>query len=280
MQMGSPHAPEEAAADRFADAVQRRDTAPELHSQGIAVQRVMRQISFTRANDAITTNDPTAQENAAGTHFQIAQGVTAAPHFDWGADFTIHGHAGDPFANFQVGPLQVVRGFWFNIFWGTGANRTHRTSSVTTPIRDSINGTQTWYADSLASAAFGADGDVRHTSLDDTPGARGQPLANPIAGRVSTRGWFNWGMSFVAYLGAQDTTNPGAAGFRALANVYWNLSVAGDFDTTRAVGSRVRVTSGGRTNRSGVIEGTSTEFPPMFGGDIFNTEANANMTTT
>ena len=275
-----PNAPNEKEADRFANGHGKGETRTKLTPGAVKAATIMRQISFTRANDAFTVNNPAAQENVAGTHFQIAQGAAAAPHFAWGADFTIHGHAGDPFGNFQVGPLQVVRGFWLNVWWGTGANRSHLTSSVTTPIRDAIDATQTWYADVLASAAFTADGDVRAASINDTPGINNVPFANPVPPRVSTRGWFNWGMSFVAYLGAQDTTNPGAAGFRPLANVYWNLSLSGDFDTARAAGARVRVSGGGRTNRSGVIEGTSTAFPPMFGGDIFNDQSNANVTIT
>ncbi len=276
--VSEPSSAHEAEAERFAEAAHGGRAVPQLARLESA--RVMRQISFTRDNDAFTVNDPTAQENAAGTQFQIAQGVTAAPHFRWAADFTIHGNAGDPFADFQVGPLQVVRAFHFNVWWGTGANRSHLTSRVAVPIRDAIDAAQTWYADALASPAFTADGEVQPTSIDDTPGILNVPFANPVPPRASTRGWFNWGMAFVAYLGAQDTTRPGAAGFRALANVYWNLSVAGNWDTARAAGARVQVTDGGRTNRSGVILGTSTDFPPLFGGAIFNTESNANIVTT
>jgi hypothetical protein len=87
-------------------------------------------------------------------------------------------------------------------------------------------------------------------------------------------------MAFVAYLGAMDMTNVGVGGLQALAHVYWNLSVAGNFDTSRAVGNRVRVTGGGKTNRGGVINGRSRSYPPMFGGSTFNVDANANLTTT
>lgn len=277
--VASPTSAEETEADQFASAVRDGGPLPHLRSPAGGEARVMRQISFVRSNDAITTNDAGTAETA--TTFQIAAGAPTAPHFDWHADVTISGHAGDPFGDWQVGPHQVVRAYWLNVWWGTGANRTHRTSFVTTPIRDATAVGNTWYHDAYASANFTANGDVRNTGLDDSPGSRNLPFANPIAGRVSTRGWFNRGMAFVAYISARDTTaGTGAAAFRPLAHVYWNLSTAGDFDTARPVGSRVQVTSGGSTNAGGVIEGGNREFPTMHGGSTFNVDANANLTTT
>jgi len=61
---------------------------------------------------------------------------------------------------------------------------------------------------------------------------------------------------------------------------YWNLSLAGNFDTARAVNHRIHITDGGRTNVGGVIGGPSGDFPAMHGGAQFNHEANANLTTT
>jgi hypothetical protein len=72
-------------------------------------------------------------------------------------------------------------------------------------------------------------------------------------------------------LSARDTTaGAGAAAFRDLANVYWNLSAEGRFDTTQAVGARVTLTSPGAINHSHVIEGGSGEFPAIHGGTIAN----------
>ncbi|MCY1019295.1 DUF4157 domain-containing protein [Pyxidicoccus sp. MSG2] len=280
--VSAPSSAEEHEADGFADAVSRGQEAPAVQSRSAGIARVMRAITFTRSNDVITRNHPTAQEDTAGATFQIAQGAAAAPHFEWTTDITIHGNAGDPFANFVVGPQQVVRDFWLNIWWGSGANRTHRTSRVTTPIRDTTPGGTTWYHDAFASGAFGADGDVRSTRLQDTPGVRRQPYTNPIAGRVGNSGWFNWGMAFVAYVTAQDTTaGTGAGAFRTLAHVYWNLSVSGTFDGAGATAaSRVTVTGGGQTNTSRVFSGADSNFPTMHGGAVFNTQANANLTTT
>ncbi len=275
----APASREEDEADAFARAVTRGDdTRPPLQRQSVSVARVMRQ-TFRRTRDDITTNNPGAAETAAT--FQIGAGVPARPYFNWESDVEITGNAGDPFGNFEVGPHQVVRAFWLNIWWGTGANRTHRTSSVTLPIRDVAQGGVNWYHDPFVSAPFAASGDVRTTRLEDTPGVTNQPLANPVAGRVSTRGWFNWGMAFVAFISARDrTAGFGANAFQHLGHLYWNLSLAGNFDTTRPVNNRVVVTDGGRTNRGGVIDGRSREFPAMHGGDTFNAQANANLTTT
>lgn len=277
MEVSDPSSSTEREADRFAADVDNPEVGA-AHLGRSSPGRILRRISFTRDNDRFLTNDPATAETAAT--FQIAQGAGGAPHFRWDADVTIHGNPGDPFANFQVGPLQIVRAFWLNIWWGTGANRTHRTSSVAIPIRDATAAGNTWYDDPLASANFGANGDVRSTNLNDTPGVTGQPFANPVGGRASTRGWFNWGMAFVAYIAARDTTRAGAAAFRTVGSVYWNLSLEGNFDVTRPVGGRVQVTGGGRTNRGGVIDGPPAEFSPIHGGPIFNNEANANLTTT
>jgi hypothetical protein len=128
----------------------------------------------------------------------------------------------------------------------------------------------TWYHDALA-RAFAACGDTQNTGLNDSPQSMLHPWANPIPGRGGTRGWFNYGVAFVAYISARDTTRgTGAAAFRAIANVYWNTSVNGTFDATQPVGARVAA-SGGTLNRSGVIEGGSGEFPSMHGGAIANT---------
>lgn len=267
----------EREADHFAGAVtEGREGVPALTTGALATARVMRVISFTRAPGVPAVQNPGVQENATGTHFQIGDGVPAAPYFSWAGDYTINGSAGDPFASFNVGPQQVVRSFWLNVWWGTGTNRTWFRVTPPQPIRDEtgMTGTQTWYHDPFASTAYGADGDIRSTSIEDTPGVPGIPLTNPVATRVSNRGWFNWGMAFVAYLGAQDGRTPGPGGWHPLNHVWWNTSLAGNFDTNRAVGARLQVTTAGQTNTSKVITGNCSAFPVIFGTDIFNRAAN------
>jgi Domain of unknown function (DUF4157) len=267
---GSADREEEEATHFAASVTAQRSTVPPRLTPSTRTGLVPRAISFTHANDTFTTNNVVANENATG--FRLAS--DPAPAFQWDTDVTIHGVAGDPFANFEVGFLQVERVFGINVHWGSGANETHRrVRPDALPRRDATAEANTWYDDggpSLA-AAFAANGDVRSPSFDDTPGTPRFPWANPTPGRASTRGWFNYGDAFVTYLSARDTTvGTGAAAFRHLANVYWNLSADGRFDTTQAVGARVTLTSPGAINHSRVIEGASGEFPAMHGGTIAN----------
>jgi hypothetical protein len=282
LEVGQPDTSHEREADRFADAAARGDPAGlRLSAGSVHAARAMRVIGFTGTAGAPTAVDPDAAEDAAGTNLQIAAGTPPGPYFDWTGTYTITGDAGDPFANFAIFPVQVTRAVWENVFWGTGTDRTTRRLSIPTPARDSTTGSD-HYDDASGSAAFAAAGDARTSNLNDTPGtpAAVTPFANPVPPRGGTRGWFNWGMAFVAYLGAQDSSVALADGFRALNFCYWNLSVEGNWDTTRALGSRVEAT--GRTNVGPVSNGVAGDFPPMFGGDTTNTLINdpANVTTT
>ena len=277
--VGSAH---ELEADRFADSAVRREPAgPRLNAGSVRAARAMRVIGFTGTAGAPAKVDPTAAENGAGTHLQIARGTPPGPYFDWTGTYTITGSAGDPFANFAIFPVQVTRSMYENVFWGTGTDRTTRRLRIPTPARDSTTGS-VHYDDGSGSAAFAAAGDARMANLNDTPGtlAAVTPFANPLPPRAGTRGWFNWGMALVAYLGARDSTVAGAAGFRPLNFCYWNLSVDGNWDITRPLGARVN--ANGRTNVGSVGNGSSAEFPPMFGGVTTNALINdpANITLT
>ena len=269
---------EEEEASHFADFVAGpRTTTPPPLTPSTRTGLVHRAISFSHANDTFTTNNVVANENAAG--FRLAS--NPAPAFQWDTDVTIHGVAGDPFGNFQVGFLQVERVFYVNIYWGSGANQTHRSVRPDGPLprRDAASAGSIFASDSApyVAPAFTASSDVRSPSFNDTPGTARLPWANPLPPRVSNSGWFNYGDAFVTYLSARDTTaGTGAGAFRDLANVYWNLSAAGRFDTTQPVGSRVSLTAPGNVNHSGVIEGGSAEFPAIHGGTI----ANGHDTTT
>ncbi len=258
-------------ADKFADHViaSATNNGPSLTNSN-NTGLVHRAISFTHANNRFTTNAMVAAEAATG--FSLAS--DPAPAFQWDSDVTIHGVAGDPFANFEVGFLQVEREFYTNVHWGSGANHTVRTVRPDSlPRRDATAEANTWYDDggpSLA-AAFAANGDVRSPSFDDTPGTAEIPWTNPVAGRAGNSGWFNYGDAFVTYLSARDTTaGTGAVAFRDIASVYWNLSAGGTFDATQPLNSRVRFTGSHTPRRGGVIQGGSGEFPAMHGGTIAN----------
>ena len=231
--------------------------------QGGASPAVMRAVSFSTADGTIKTNDLVATEDA--TYFKLGSPI---PTFQWEPDVIILGDATDVFADWQVAHHQVVKAYWLNVWWGTGANRTHRAASVPAglPIRDATGAGNTWYSDPRAES-FTADGDLRSPHLEDTPSTM-QPWDNPIAGRVGTSGSFNYGLGFVSTLSARHAPDGTAANaFRHLRHVHWNFSVDGTFDTTQPVGSRVTL-NGGAVNTSPVIAGVDTNNPPMYGTPI------------
>lgn len=233
----------------------------------VRVARLQRVISFTTADGAFATNNIAATEDAAG--FVLTSPVAT---FQWTPDVTIHGDAGDDFANWEVAHHQVGKGYWMNVWWGTGANRTHRKGTITggLPMRDvAQTAANTWYSDHRAQG-FAADGDTRSPVMADTPSTGRIPWANPIAGRGSTRGWYNYGFGFVSTLSARHIPDgTGAGAFRHLNHVHWNFMVDGTFDTTAAIPGRVTL-NGGAINRSGVIPGIDTQNPPMHGGAVIN----------
>jgi hypothetical protein len=94
-----------------------------------------------------------------------------------------------------------------------------------------------------------------------------------VPARASTRGWFNYGLSFVSYISARDTTVAvTAAAFQHLAHCYWNMSLNGTFDTTQPAGSQVSL-GAGVTNTGRVRSGASAGDPPIIGGDVPNVVA-------
>ena len=141
-----------------------------------------------------------------------------------------------------------------------------------TPIRDALTSGNTWYADVLASPAFGANGNIRNTSLQDSPGMPGVPIANPTAGRVSTQGSFSYAVSFVSYFSARDTTAAGPAAFKHLLSVPWSLGIVGGFDATRPAGRQVFVMAA-FTKAEELSSGVNSAVPPIIGGPVPNEAA-------
>ena len=136
-------------------------------------------------------------------------------------------------------------------------------------MRDATAAGNTWYSDWRAQG-FTANGQTRSPVMRDTPSTGNIPWANPIAGRVGTRGWFNYGFGFVSTLSARHIPDgAGAAAFRHLNHVHWNFGVDGTFDTAAAIGGRVTLNGGG-INRSPMIPGVDVAFIPMHGGPIIN----------
>lgn len=225
--------------------------------------RVQRVISFGAVSHTPVTNRVVATEDATG--FTLGSPV---PTFQWEPDVTIHGNAGDPFAEWETAHHQVKKANWMNVFWGTGTDRTHRQQTVTggMPVRDATALGNTWYSDWRAQG-FAADGDVRTPVMRDTPSRR-VPWDNPIVGRGGTRGWFNLGLGFVSTLSCRHIPDgTGAGAFRHLGHMHWNFGLDGSFDATQLVGSRV-TSSGGAVNTSRMIPGIDVDNRPMHGGPL------------
>lgn len=255
-----------------ADSRSARDGEPDEHpvagfaASTVRVARLQRVISLTTAPGTFSQNNVVANENAAG--FTLSSPV---PTFQWQPDVTINGAAADVFADWEVAHHQVGKGFWFNVWWGTGTDRTRRRRTITggLPMRDATAAGNTWYSDWRAQG-FAANGDVRSPIMRDTPSTGRIPWANPVAGRGGTRGWFNYGFGFVSTLSARHIPDgTGAGAFRHLNHVHWNFGVNGTFDTTLPVPGRVTL-NGGAINRSGVIPGVDVANRPMHGGAIIN----------
>lgn len=268
--IGEPGSREEQEADSFAHAIGHGAAPPALLTSSVRMARVMRALSFRRTSDTVTTNKPDKSEPPGGTNFEVGRGHGGI-HFDWDTEVEVTGAPGDPFSDWEAGHLQIVRAFWKNVYWGTGKNRTHERKWMDPlPSRDSDPG-MIWYDDPSASAAFSASGDTRAANLNDSPGTIIE-YANPVAGRTGTRGWFNWGMSFVTWSSVRDTTGPSTnASFRHLGHVYWNLMFNGSWDEAEAIGSRVKLDTA-VTNKSKVFDGQGSEYKPIITGS----EANSN----
>lgn len=263
----------ERQAERVADVVmaanvgEARDfPVAALAASPLRVARLQRVVSFTTAPGTFTTNAVAVTENA--TDFTLGSPV---PAFQWTPDVTISGAATDVFSDWEVAHHQVGKTFQYDIFWGAGANRTHRELRINggLPMRDATGTGNTWYHDPFAQV-FAANGDVRSPVINDTPGSGAIPWANPVAGRVSTQGSFSFSFGFVSTLSARHIPDGvGAGAFRHLNHVHWNASVSGRFDTAAAIGSRVTMT-GGALNRSRPFSGFDPDHPPMHGGAIMN----------
>jgi hypothetical protein len=288
LDISSPNDRQEHEAERVARSVIRRErkaaandgleTEQELAGHetiaagSSSIARVQRAITFTTADHAPTTNNVAADETAAG--FQLR---SADPTFQWQPDVTIHGDAGDPFADWETAHHQVAKGFWENIWWGAGAARTHRRVTIAggLPMRDATAAGNTWYSDWRAQG-FAANGDVRSPVMRDRPQTALIPWNNPVAGRAGNSGSFNYGFGFVSTLSARHIPDgTGAAAFRHLNHMHWNFTLDGTFDGALALGARVTVT-GGAINHSKMFSGADPANMPMHGGAIVND----NFTTT
>ena len=198
--------------------------------------------------------------------------------FSWECDVQVNGTPEEEYSNWEVGVLQLMRNYWINFWWGEGPDQKHCGGTFGN-IRDGYELSVPWFDKDTTSEPFTAAGDIRTTRIKDSPGALYIPYQNPEPGRNDTSGKFNFGASFVAYISARNR----AAGytpeaFRHLKSVYWNLSLAADFDASlRPDHDPIVKTDGGKTNAGGIIESYPKDDPPIIGGllafDMINTIA-------
>jgi len=282
LELSTPGDPHERQAENVAQALARngrnaaasdgevtdKDLASQdgLQAGSQATARIQRAITFTAANHDPNTNPVAANETAPG--FQL---VSADPTFQWQPDVTIHGNAGDVFADWETAHHQVVKGFWENVWWGQGGAGGHRRVTIAggLPMRDATAAANTWYSDWRAQG-FVADGDVRSPVMHDRPQTAVIPWNTPVAGKVGNSGSFNYGFGFVTTLSARHIPDgTGAAAFRHLNHMHWNFGLDGTFDGALALGGRVNIT-GGAVNHSKMFGGIDPANPPMHGGAIAN----------
>jgi len=228
--------------------------------------RVIRAISFTRSNDKFTTHQAGTTERT--DDFDIAP-RGSDQHFIWEADITIHGTSGDSFGDWEVGPLQVVREWVANIYYGHGDKQTVHKGRAVLPARDEApGGGPTWFNSALVARGYGASGESRHTHIEDSPGLDEVSFENPApkSDTPTTTGRFELVQASVAYLSARNTTGTGPASFRHLGHVLWRFGMSGVFDSSRAVGSRILRINGGIPTHGPAASGVNAQYPPMHGG--------------
>ena len=268
LEVSAPDSPEEREAERFADAVlSGAATAPKPRARPRAA-RVMRAIRFTRSNDTFSIRQAGVDERA--DTFDVAA-KTGDEHFIWESDVTIHGDPGDNFGDWEIGPLQVVRKWRANIYYGHGKEQTVHRGRAVLPARDAVAGeTSNWYDSSFVARGFARSGDSRHGDVEDSPGLEEVSFTNPQpkGSTPTTQGRFEFVQASVAYLSARDSSVSGASGFRPLAHVPWRIGMAGVWDSTRPVGQRFLKTHGGKPTHGPVAPGVNSKFPPMFGGSV------------
>jgi hypothetical protein len=284
--LSAPSGVEESEADRFANALHERATPPTLSPQPSGrVARIMRLLKFSLANGKPAVVKPEVDEGHPH-FFKIAYG-TPDTQFKWPATVRVTGDPEDRYQNWQMGMLQVLSSYTFDVWW-TGQDETHRTTTVETPIRDAVGVSHIWFSDDMASKEpFTASGDERSATMEDNPGVAAVPFENPTPGKTSTQGRFVWSARFVAFVSAHDMTIPYddaayPSSFQHVASLAWSLALKGTFPAQRLTGpqiigaKRVVITES-QGSAEGVKSAEAAAVAPILSGPVGVDEINKNL---
>jgi hypothetical protein len=270
LRVAAPSSPEEEEAHRFAD-TPGSGTAVATPTQKPAgsVARLMR-LTFA-------ANPPPPGKRDIGETFEekddnsFGFGWCNPTLFSWASgDVKVHGTP-EPGSEWRVGPMQMLKDYWFNIWWGDGGNQKRCGKSFPAlNLRDTRNDISKdlspWYDSDKKSEPFLADGDPRSTYMEDSPGYFSLPYQHPDL--ADAFGEFNFGCTFFAYISAVNANGGGSPdSVQHLKRVYWQTMLAGRFDARRPRSERLRITDGGTTEIGAIDDVKPTDPGPPLAGD-------------
>jgi hypothetical protein len=272
-----PSSQEEIEAGRFADTLNgETSAATPVQLQTGNVARLMRVTFETTHTDPVPFNiadrvypNPVAGQFSfglgGGPEMEL-QGVTypAEPFlFSWEKEVKIHGTPDEKFSDWEVGMLQTMRDYRFDVWWGEGPNA-KRCSLALSNLHDGLDLAIPWFDQKTTQGPFQSEGESLRTEIHDSPGAQ-VPYQNLTAEPSESFGKFDYHASFVAYVSAHDR-NAGDSldAFRQLESVRWEVNLKGDFDGRQ---SPPQIHATGETKVENVIV-VPGEKPPVIGGPL------------
>lgn len=270
LRVASPSSREEAEARRFANA-QGSGAAAATPAQLPAgnVARLMRVTFETNPPPPVKRDIKESFEEKNADSFGF--GWCNPTILSWASgDVKVHGTP-EPGSEWRVGPMQVLKDYWFNISWGEGDNQKECGQSFPAlNLRDTRNDiskdNSPWYDSGKVSEPFLADGDTRSTYMEDSPGFFSLPYNHPEL--ADGFGKFNFGCTFFAYLSAVNANGGGAAdSVQHLKRLYWQTMLAGRFDARKPMGERLRITDGGMTEAGSIDDVKPTDPGPPLAGE-------------
>jgi len=270
LRVASPKGPEEAAADSFANGLGGKTVAtpPGQISAG-SVARVMR-LTFETGNEA-----PIPVPIGGKSSFRELSEHTFG--FGWCAPALLTWKTGpvtvrgtpEPGSDWKVGMTQLLKDYWFRIWWGPEESPTITRGGGPWSInlRDGMSDSGPWFDDIVydkkrhpefepkqTTKPFVQDGDSDPVGgwFEDSPGWLNLPYQHPDAKEPQAFGGFDFGSTFSAYISAYNSKS---GEFQHLKRVNWQAVLAGTFDQSRPKDQRLTVARGGEPGSLAVMEG-------------------------